>query len=677
MKKHLFFLILIALTFTVFAQSKLPVAVNDTVYLNPGEIITINPLVNDYDEDSIPFVISSVWDTYYTISYTDSTVTFQAPEYFIYPMHHQFLYVLKNEFQDPAAYGVICFYPKENQIDTLDINQISAPVYPWNTQFYDFILQSYKDGPIFKYPKDEKTSTVFGSALWIGGKDAQDQLHVSAECYSNYGKDFWSGPLTNDGNATIDSLISGQWFRTWKVNREQINYHIQHYNDPNYIMPEAIKTWPAHGDPDLNQDEFIAPFVDVDQDLEYHPDKGDYPFIKGDQTIFFVFNDHTTHSESGGNEMGLEIHCMAWGMDEQRNENPYNSTVFYSYKIFNKSNLDYFDTYLGIFCDLDLGNSTDDYVGCNVENGNFYVYNGDDFDEDDFGIEDTIFGYHEAIPSQSICILSGPFMDNDDLDNPLRECDESINGSGFGDGEVDNERYGMSRFIYFNSGGIFPTTDPYVAPEYYNYMNGIWKDSSSMLFGGSGYGSEGIEARFMFPGDSDPCNWGTNGIDPGVLWTEETAGNQPGDRRGVASMGPFTFQAGSVEYLDVAYVTAPANSTKNSKELLQDYISQIKQDYLVDPQKFGNQYTGIESIKQEESFLQVYPNPVEGNYIQFELNEERNAQYQIFNAAGQLIQSGSLPSQKQQRINVGDLNLGWYILEINSGNQVYRSKLIK
>jgi hypothetical protein len=28
-------------------------------------------------------------------------------------------------------------------------------------------------------------------------------------------------------------------------------------------MPEAIENWPAHGDPDLNQDEFIAPFVDV------------------------------------------------------------------------------------------------------------------------------------------------------------------------------------------------------------------------------------------------------------------------------------------------------------------------------------------------------------------------------------------------------------------------------
>jgi hypothetical protein len=386
-------------------------------------------------------------------------------------------------------------------------------------------------------------------------------------------------------------------------------------------------------------------------------------------------------TESQGSTLGIEVHCMAWALQNQRDDNPYNSTIFYSYKIFNKSNEDYFDTYIGLSSDLDLGNYFDDYVGCHVENGNFYVYNGDDFDENSFIDDDTTYGFQDKIPSQSVTILGGPFMDEDDMDNPLGECDESINGAGFGDGVVDNERYGMNHFGYVVYGNPSYMEDPSTAPEYYDYLRGNWRDGSQMLYGGNGHTSSGgdslLPARFMFPGDSDPCNWGTGGIDPGALWTEETAGNQPGDRRGLASMGPFTFEAGSVEYLDIAYVTAPYTEEKASKELLQDYIAEIRQDYLENPMNFGFQYTGIEEVNQKESLLIVYPNPIDGDEIRFEIDESTNTTYVIYNTAGQVVQSGSLPAQSQQLLNVGSLNNGWYLLEIKTNEKTYRSKLIK
>jgi hypothetical protein len=237
----------------------------------------------------------------------------------------------------------------------------------------------------------------------------------------------------------------------------------------------------------------------------------------------FVFNDQMIHTETQGEILGVEIHCMAWAFDDQRGGEPYNSTIFYSYKIMNKSTVDYFDTYLGMYSDMDLGFAYDDYVGCHVQNGNFYVYNGEPIDGNG---EPESFG--EKIPAQSICILSGPFMDADGLDNPDGSCDESINGSGFGDGEADNERFGMSRFVFFsNNTSLYG--DPEVAAEYYDHLRGIWKDGGSMLYGGNGHSSGGgntlFPTRFMFPGDSDPCHWGTGGVDPGALWTEETAGN--------------------------------------------------------------------------------------------------------------------------------------------------------
>lgn len=666
-------ILLILLCAHLFAQTP-PSAVNDTVYANRGETIAINVIENDIDADGDPIQIENVNSTNHPfyIDHNDSIITFKIPEY-VLETKTSIGYQLLHESFHPDLFGSLVIFINMPIIDTLEANQIRTPIYPMNIQFWDAYFEQGQSN--FRYPKDSLTSTIFNAGLWIGGKTSNDVLHFAGERYRLIGHDFWPGPLSSDGNATTDSTNAGRWLRTWKVSREEINNHTANYDNPEYKMPEAIENWPAHGDTDLNQDAFIAPFVDVDQDLEYHPERGDYPFIRGDVSVFFVFNDQMIHTETQGEILGVEIHCMAWAFDDQRGGEPYNSTIFYSYKIMNKSTVDYFDTYLGMYSDMDLGFAYDDYVGCHVQNGNFYVYNGEPIDGNG---EPESFG--EKIPAQSICILSGPFMDADGLDNPDGSCDESINGSGFGDGEADNERFGMSRFVFFsNNTSLYG--DPEVAAEYYDHLRGIWKDGSSVLYGGNGHSSGGgntlFPTRFMFPGDSDPCHWGTGGVDPGALWTEETAGNNPNDRRGLASMGPFTFEAGSVEYLDIAYVTAPYTEQKSSKDLLQDYVAEIKGDYLLDPMDFGFQYTGTDELKKEANLLKVFPNPVDGDQIWFELEEFEQAEYTIYNSAGQEVILGRLPAQKQQQLNVGVLKSGWYLLEIKTTDKIYRSKLIK
>jgi hypothetical protein len=75
----------------------------------------------------------------------------------------------------------------------------------------------------------------------------------------------------------------------------------------------------------------------------------------------------------------------------------------------------------------------------------------------------------------------------------------------------------------------------------------------------------------MFPGDSDPCNWGTQGTQPnggfnqnGFYWTEETGNggtpNPPGDRRFMQSAGPFTLEPGAVNYITVGIPWARAQA---------------------------------------------------------------------------------------------------------------------
>ncbi|MBK9593571.1 MAG: hypothetical protein IPO32_19420 [Crocinitomicaceae bacterium] len=54
-------------------------------------------------------------------------------------------------------------------------------------------------------------------------------------------------------------------------------------------------------------------------------------------------------------------------------------------------------------------------------------------------------------------------------------------GIGFGDGIIDNERMGMSKFLYYNNGGGGAQTDPQSAQEYYNYLTGYWKDGTHFI----------------------------------------------------------------------------------------------------------------------------------------------------------------------------------------------------
>ncbi|NOR87941.1 MAG: T9SS type A sorting domain-containing protein [Bacteroidales bacterium] len=664
MKKYL---LLIGFTFifgSLFSQVN-AVAVDDTVYVKMGETITFNPLVNDYDPEGDEFGIQIVNSSNVDIlSFTDSTITFKVPGYFTPNINLRIYYYLDLANSYPENKGSVNILLDICIVDTLQINQISAAIFPYNTQFYDHYFGTISS--LYNYPKESMSSTIFQSSLWIGGKD-DGLLHFSGDVSGHYGSDFWTGPL--DANGESDFENAGAWFRTWKVSKEEINYHINHYNDVGYDMAEAIKNWPAHGNPELNQSEYIGPFVDVDLDGSYQPENGDYPLIKGDVSIFFVYNDQQYHYDSYGTPLGVEIHCMAWAYKGAEITDPLNNTIFYSYKIFNKSIKTYYDTYLGVYTDLDLGFYNDDFIACDVENGNFYAYNGDDFDDDFILNYDTIsFGYHENIPVQGVCILGGPFMDEDSEDNPLGDCNESINGVGFGDGLLDNERFGMSRFYsYINQGGMFPP--PFGNSERYELMQGYIPN------GGSTGGGED-PWRFMFPGDTDPCNWG--GISPSfdTLYTEETTGNPPGDRRGLASMGPFTFEAGSVHYLDIALVTAPGDQETPSKDLLQEYIAQIKQDYLLNPDEFGNQYLSIPEETKIAQQLLVYPNPTDGDIIRFELHNEQEAEYFIYNATGQMIENGSLAVKKEHSLNIGHLKAGWYILEVRVGGQVLRSKLI-
>jgi hypothetical protein len=515
----------------------------------------------------------------------------------------------------------------------LDISNVRARIHAGGDMWWDLT-----GNPVYEVPKGMRKHSMFSAALWIGGKDNNGQLKLAALRYRQTGNDFWPGPLTTDGNASIDMQTCHEYDKLFTIYRKDVEEFNAWYKNPSlfpgYQIPAYFFIYPAHGDVTKGQARFLAPFYDHDGNGIYNPNKGDYPFydlnnqhcplyqhpysipvqtmgsdpaygtpsesfgllrdqmLKGDQTIWWVFNDKgNDHTETGGLPIGLEIRAQAFAFEKPQ-EITY--STFYSYEIINRSNSRLNEVYVGFYTDCDIGYAFDDYIGSDVKRGMGYAYNGTLIDGtgkfDHYGINPPAIG---------VDFLFGPYMDPDGLDNPKFElvydsiigdyiysqiCDESITGQNFGNSIIDDERMGMQRFVYFSGAGVFwPQTVPFTANEYYNYLRGIWKDNTPMMFGGNAHmssGAYGPECKFMFPGDSDPCLWNTDGISPNgpVFWSEESVGNEPYDRRMLSSAGPFTLEAGAVNYvtIGVPWARASTGGPEASVALLKHYDDKIQ-----------------------------------------------------------------------------------------------------
>ena len=404
--------------------------------------------------------------------------------------------------------------------------------------------------PTWEVPAGSGKQTIFQHSLWFGGLDADDTLHLAAYRFGQMGKDYWSGPLKTT-DASTDLMTVLQYHHVWTLTREEIDSFIAHHGEAGYEVPEDILTWPAHGEGEYAQS--LAPFVDVDGDGHYNPEAGDYPDIKGDQCLFFIFNDSfMEHGESFGKKIGLEVHAMVYAYNAPDDE-ALNNTVFINYQFFNRSSNDYHDVYLGLWTDWDIGFFTDDYVGCDVQRNSCFGYNG--FPEDGAGEPNA---YGDNPPVQVLSVLAGPYTDA-------------------------NERLGMTGFMFHKNDSSM-SGDPTQSEEYYNYMQSLWKNGQPLLYGGDGYsnGTLDLPCKYMFPGDSDPDNIGTNGIQPegygtnGVYWTEEQCGNVPYDRRGLASVGPFSFLSGGTQEIDYAMITVWKNESQSAMERKGEFIDHIK-----------------------------------------------------------------------------------------------------
>ncbi len=513
-----------------------------------------------------------------------------------------------------------------NYRKTMDFNDVSCQLETGGLLFMDRAngLATYT---VPKRKGNETVvTTIYAGALWMGGVDTNGLLKIAAVKFRE-GNDFWPGPLSADlttGNfnpsvpqgdnatrahnlGTIDSdqcLLFDNIFTVSKAGVVQFVIWSECTTGdcvaPSNEIMAQINAWPGNGKPGHGQDQFLAPFYDVNDDTFYEPEEGDYPWyddilgrddvecgadrrvtLFGDMTHWWVFNDQgNIHTESQGDPIGMEIHAQAFAF---ATDDEINKMTFYNYELINRGTQTLYNTYFSQYVDADLGNYNDDYAGCDVTRGLSYMYNGDLNDEPNSGRP----GFGANPPAIGVDFFEGPYQDADGSDNPGPVFDSITKqwivptvadaladkgivyrglGIGYGDDIVDNERYGMRNFTIYNSGGAEPQKDPTSASQFYNYMQGLWRFGDQLYYGGTGYPGlpcvTGIPTNYMFPADSDSLDWGTEGVDPGFDWSEYapcgngSTSNPSGDRRFVQSAGPFTLRPGAVNNITVGIVYA-------------------------------------------------------------------------------------------------------------------------
>lgn len=411
----------------------------------------------------------------------------------------------------------------------LNVNNVRTTLLAGGDLWWDLDNGRYEVPKVERGSGETSRHSLFAGALWMGGIDALGQLKVAAQTYRQTGNDFFPGPLDDKGQ--INRQVCASFDRFWEVSGSDISTFISTFEENEgqisvSQIPESLLKWPAKNNTyfgqfhtfDLPPDKDLAPYYDVLGDEIYDPLTGDYPVINpeisgvyADQMIWWIFNDKgNVHSETGGEALGVEVGALAFAFSTN---DEVNNMTFYKYSIDNKSTTPVDSVFFGQWVDPDLGNYTDDFVGCDTINGLGIVYNGD-------AVDDGANGYGDTPPMLAVDYFQGP---KDENGNEL----------------------GMSSFVYYDN-DFTVRGNPETAAHVYGYLAGVWKDRTPFTFGGTG--KDGSEpTNYMFP--SDP-----NITDGEGVWSECSAGNEPADRRFLQVSGPFLLEPGAQNEIIVGVV---------------------------------------------------------------------------------------------------------------------------
>ncbi len=384
-----------------------------------------------------------------------------------------------------------------------DVNTINA----WVTNYGSIFRHPITGDSGFEWPKGSELYSVYASGLWIGAKVNGSPRVAVAE----YSYEYQPGQIDNTTHQPMDP------------------------DDPIYMIYK------------LSKGDAVPQLI---------TDAGGPSEVLGDQMLWCVYNDGeaSIHVNAQTAPLYVEVQQTIFGFDRL---GPLGNTGFIKWLVINKSGNSLDDAYLAVWVDPDLGDSGDDFVGCDTSLSLGFCYNSSNNDND-YGASPPAVGYD---------FLQGPIV-------PSPGDTALVSGVRF----PEYKNLPMTSFVYYNNSNE-NNGNPQTGPEVYNYMQAKWRDGTPITAGGTGIDPNNPPTRFMFTGEPEA----------GTGWLDSS----PADRRFMMSTGPFTMEPfqdtngngrpdvgePGVQEVVAGVAVARGLDNRNSVSLLKFYDSFVQNTY--------------------------------------------------------------------------------------------------
>lgn len=429
--------------------------------------------------------------------------------------------------------------------------------------------------PGFEWPKGSGKHARYSSGLWIGAL-VNGVPRVTTAAYDN---EYFPG-YTNSS-----SVPQG---------RNDSNYHIYNMNLGSAGTDRQF--WPNSllGNSDQGAPVYFDTLTGTWKPLDF-----------GSQTMFYSYTDsypesHKNSLNGGGSTpLKADIKQLNFSLDVP---GVLGNVIFSQYTIINRSNSVWHDAYFTMWSDDDMGESSDDMVGCDSALGLGYTYNGTN--------NDPVYGI--AVPAVGFVMLKGAYLFTGNVNDTVRFCRNKM--------QVSMNRYrdlGMSVFNFAVNGNPY-FHDPEDPEQSYNLLKGLHTNGSPILH------PEGFVTTLPYSGDPvTQTGWNASDVD---------------DYRMYVSTGPVDLNPGDTQVIVTAQVIALGTSYLNSITELRLYAAELREFYN---SCYTSTVIGIEnqsSMLRSFNLRQNYPNPFNpSTVIKYDIPHESRVNIRIFDVTGREV----------------------------------------
>jgi hypothetical protein len=377
---------------------------------------------------------------------------------------------------------------------TLNVNDLEMFVSNLGAFAYDALWYYGKADGLY-YPRGTTKTCVYAAGIWVGAK-VSGQIRVAV---SDYATEFSPGPMAS---GTFQS--DRETFRVYKIRK----------GDDGQTNPDW-RDWP------------VSQGAPVDTQCK--------PQLLGDQMTWSVCNDANslshTNNAGGTQPLGVEIQQSAFAF---ATGGAIGKTIFVKFRIINNGGQVLDSTFVSIWVDPDIGDASDDLVGCDTLLSLGYCYNSG---------EDAVYGI--APPAVGLALLQGPM----------------VLGSSTDTGIVSGVKYPGYRNLPLSSFNRYLNGfDPMNPGETYNCMRGLNKDGTPMV-------NPVTHQVTRFATSGDPVT--------GIGWLDPTAA----DKRMMMDVGPFRMLPGDTQEVVAAILIGQGTDAYSSVQALRQNQSAACEAY--------------------------------------------------------------------------------------------------